>query len=109
MLIRAFRMALQPGQEAEYQRRHDQIWPELSGALRDAGILDYRIFLDRESHALFAVMQLRDDHQVDRLAEREVMQRWWDYMSDIMATHDDHSPITVPLEEVFTFMPVESS
>ena len=26
----AFRMQLNPGMEAEYKRRHDEIWPELS-------------------------------------------------------------------------------
>ncbi|WP_349666392.1 L-rhamnose mutarotase, partial [Halomonas elongata] len=29
MPIRALRMTLHPGQEAEYRRRHAAIWPEL--------------------------------------------------------------------------------
>lgn len=29
------------------------------------------------------------------------MQRWWAYMADIMATHPDQSPVSVPLKEVF--------
>ena len=44
----AFKMKLFPGMEAEYRKRHDEIWPELSQALRDAGIYDYAIFLDEE-------------------------------------------------------------
>jgi len=35
------------------------------------------------------------------------MQRWWAYMADIMETEHDHSPVSVPLDEVFTFFPGE--
>lgn len=45
----AFRMVLNPGQAAEYKKRHDEIWPELAKALRDAGISDYSIWLDPEN------------------------------------------------------------
>ena len=34
----AFKMYLNPGQEAEYIRRHDEIWPELVVLLRETGI-----------------------------------------------------------------------
>ena len=43
----AFAMKLRPGFEAEYKRRHDEIWPELARELRDAGVSDYSIYLDR--------------------------------------------------------------
>lgn len=39
----AFRMTLNPGQAAEYERRHDAIFPELARALKDAGVSDYPI------------------------------------------------------------------
>ena len=34
----AFKMKLNPGMEAEYRKRHDEIWPELVALLKDAGI-----------------------------------------------------------------------
>ena len=37
----AFKMRLNPGCEEEYMKRHDDIWPELVGLLKDAGISDY--------------------------------------------------------------------
>jgi len=40
----AFRMRLNPGQAAEYERRHRAIWPELAAQLKEAGISDYSIF-----------------------------------------------------------------
>ncbi len=97
----AFRMQLHPGQAAEYRRRHDAIWPELAEALRDAGISDYSIHLDRETGALFAVLWRSDDHRMDTLPSLPVMQRWWSHMADIMATNPDGSPVVTPLETVF--------
>ena len=35
----AFRMTLHPGQAAEYEKRHDEIFPELVTLLKDAGHL----------------------------------------------------------------------
>jgi L-rhamnose mutarotase len=97
----AFRMRLQPGREAEYKRRHDDIWPELAALLRDAGISDYSIHLDRETGLLFGVLWRTDDHGMDDLPNHPVMRRWWDHMADIMETNPDNSPVAVPLETVF--------
>jgi L-rhamnose mutarotase len=97
----AFRMRLNPGQEAEYRRRHDEIWPELATLLREAGVSDYSIHLDRETGMLFGVLWRRDDHGMDDLPSHPVMRRWWAHMADIMETNPDKSPVAVPLETVF--------
>jgi L-rhamnose mutarotase len=97
----AFTMRLKPGQAAEYQRRHDAIWPELVALLKQAGISDYSIFLDEATGTLFAVLRRSEDHRMDRLPEEEVMQRWWAWMAELMATNPDQSPVTVPLRRVF--------
>lgn len=97
----AFKMKLKPGYEAEYQRRHDAIWPELSQALRDAGVSDYSIFLDEETLTLFAVQKLADDNRAGELPSLEIVRKWWDQMADLMETHPDNSPVCIPLKEVF--------
>lgn len=97
----AFKMTLTPGCEAEYRKRHDAIWPELSQLLKEAGVSDYSIHLDRETHTLFAVLWRRDDHTMDALPDHPVMQRWWAHMADIMETRDDNEPVATPLETVF--------
>jgi L-rhamnose mutarotase len=97
----AFRMRLKPGCEAEYRRRHDAIWPELAALLREAGISDYSIHLDRETGLLFAVLWRSDDHRMDALPAHPVMRRWWAHMADIMETNPDGSPVAVPLEPMF--------
>ena len=97
----AFKMRLLPGNEVEYQKRHDEIWPELTALLKQAGIYEYSIFLDPETNSLFGFLKAEDTTQLDSLPAHAIMQKWWAYMSDIMATYPDHSPISQPLKEVF--------
>ncbi|TLU97892.1 L-rhamnose mutarotase [Dyadobacter luticola] len=100
-LVKAFRLQLKPGFEAEYQKRHDEIWPELSALLKEAGILEYYIFLDPESLALFGFQRLRETEMTSTLPDLPIMKKWWDYMADIMEVNDDNSPKAVSCPEVF--------
>ncbi|MDB5994433.1 MAG: L-rhamnose mutarotase [Pseudomonas sp.] len=102
MQTRAFRMNVYPGQEQEYLRRHDEIWPQLVQLLRGAGIEDYRIFLDEASGALFAVMTHQEVHGLDDLPAQPVMQQWWQHMRDIMPSHADGSPVVIDLKPMFS-------
>ena len=94
-------MQLNDGTAAEYKARHDALWPELHALLKRAGISDYSIYLDPQSHALFAVLWRKIDHSMDTLPAEPIMQRWWDHMADIMVCGQDNAPIVVPLETVF--------
>ena len=97
----AFKMVLNPGMAEEYKRRHDQIWPELVDLLHEAGVNDYSIFLDEDTHALFAVLWRRRDHTMASLPDHPVMQKWWAHMADIMATNANQEPLSVDLKPVF--------
>jgi L-rhamnose mutarotase len=97
----AFKMEVFAGQEAEYIKRHDEIWPELKQLLKDHGISDYSIFLDRDTRLLFGVMKVEDPGALDRLRLSPVMQKWWTRNVNIMPVNPDHSPVSTPLEEVF--------
>ena len=97
----AFRMNLFPGQAAEYEKRHDEIFPDLAQALKDAGVSDYTIWHDPESNHLFGILTRADDHTMAALPDTEVMKRWWKHMADIMETHPDNVPVQVPLKRVF--------
>jgi len=100
----AFRMTLQPGQAAEYEKRHDEIFPELVTAIQAAGVSDYSIWLDPQSNHLFGILTRADDHTLDALPDTDIMKRWWAFMCDIMDSHPDNSPVQVPLKQVF-FLP----
>jgi len=97
----AFKMKLYPGREIEYRKRHDELWPELSALLEKTGVSGYSIFFDEETHTLFGVLKVSDRELFDRLPEEPVMQKWWAYMSDIMETNLDNSPVSKTLKEVF--------
>lgn len=101
MLRAAFKMKLKPGFEAEYKKRHDEIWPELVKVIEDAGVSDYSIYLDEETGTLFAFQKLKDHNQSAALPENPVVKKWWAYMADIMDTNPDKSPVCTNLKEVF--------
>jgi L-rhamnose mutarotase len=97
----AFKMKLHKGQEAEYKRRHDALWPELHELLKQTGISEYSIFLDEETNYLFGVLSVENTAAMDELPKHPVMKKWWAYMKDIMDSNQDNSPVSVPLKEVF--------
>ncbi len=97
----AFKMQLYKGFEAEYDRRHKEIWPDLQALLKSSGISEYSIFLDETTNALFGVLLIEDKTKLDELPSNPVMQKWWAYMKDIMESNPDNSPVSVPLKEVF--------
>jgi L-rhamnose mutarotase len=97
----AFKMKLRAGCEAEYKRRHDEIWPELAALLRKTGISDYSIFLDEDRLALFGVLNLAEQNSMPDLPKHPVMRKWWAYMADLMETNPDNSPKVVDLKPVF--------
>jgi len=97
----AFKMKLKAGFEEEYQNRHNEIWPELAQTLTNAGVYDYSIYWDTETNILFAAQKLADKNCADDLPQKEVVRKWWEYMSDIMEVNPDNSPVVVELKEVF--------
>lgn len=96
----AFKMYLKPGFEKEYQKRHNEIWPELVKLLKLNGVSDYSIFWDKETNVLYAV-QKNDGAGSQDMGDNEIVQKWWNYMADIMEVNSDNSPVSIPLEEIF--------
>ena len=97
-------MKLLPGFEQEYEKRHNEIWPELRDLLKSKGISQYSIFLDERTLDLFAVLEVPSKEKLHEIPTEAIMRKWWDHMSDIMETNADHSPVSIPLKQVF-FLP----
>lgn len=96
----AWALEVRPGYEAEYQRRHDNIWPEMLDALRAAGVRNYSIF--RHGLTLFGYFET-DDLERTRaaLAASEVNRKWGEYMAPIMRIDIDPAtdfPYLLPLQ-----------
>jgi L-rhamnose mutarotase len=101
MIRKAFVMSVKPGFEAEYEKRHNPIWPELEATLKEHGVLSYSIFLDPATRQLFAYAEIEDEARWNAIAQTPVCQRWWAYMGDIMPANPDNSPASKELREVF--------
>src|SRR5215475_11614898 len=101
MIRKAFVMRLKTQAEQEYQKRHNPIWPELQQVLKEHGVQNYSIFLDRDNDSLFAYVEIASEELWAKIAETAACKRWWRYMKDIMETNLDDSPVSLPLKEVF--------
>ncbi len=98
----SFLIHLKPGADpVEYQRRHDEIWPEMLEALRGAGIHNYSIF--RHGETLFAYLECEDFARMTRtLALDAVNARWQAYMQDLLTIETDPATgFAVLLPEMF--------
>lgn len=86
---------------AEYERRHNELWPEMKQELQDHGASNYSIFLNKNNGELFAYLEVDDIDKYNEIAETEVCKKWWNYMEPLMKTNPDQSPVALDLKEVF--------
>lgn len=100
MVRQAWVMTLKPGNEAEYKKRHDEIWPEMTALMRRDGIRTYSIY--RYGLTLFAYLE-RDSEATTGSAVEPIVWKWWAMMAPLMETNPDTSPVMEPVEEMFHF------
>ena len=101
VIRKAFRMTVNGGAEAEYERRHNPIWQELERVLLDHGVRSYSIFLDPASRDLFAYVEVESHEQWAEIANTDACRRWWAHMRNVMSANADDSPVSRDLREVF--------
>jgi L-rhamnose mutarotase len=92
MVRKAFVIQTRPGMAAEYQRRHNPIWPELEEALKRHGVGNYSIFLREDTGELFGYLEVADEARFQQIAETDVCRRWWRYMTEVLISESDDSP-----------------
>lgn len=85
----------------EYERRHNNLFPEMRKALKEAGAHNYSIFLDKKTGNLFAYLEVDDVKKYNDIAKMPACKKWWAYMEPLMDTNSDKSPVTLDLHEVF--------
>lgn len=95
----AWVMKLKPGQEAEYKRKHDEIWPEMVDLLKAQGVHNYSIY--RYGLLLFAYLEKPDGAPEQTDAANDVIRRWQKWMEPHMETLADARPVVEPVECVF--------
>jgi L-rhamnose mutarotase len=87
-----------PGMEAEYERRHARVWPELESALKEAGFSNYSLFRRGTEVIAYAECEPTVEEALARLADYEVNERWSVYIRSIMTRSVDEEGrfFTVP-------------
>ena len=92
MIRKAFVIQARPGMAAEYQRRHNPIWPEVEETLKRHGVSNYTIFLRADTGELFGYVEAADEARFQQLAETDVCRRWWRYMTEVLVADSPDSP-----------------
>jgi len=84
-----FLARVRPERLDEYRERHEEVWPEMLTALREAGWGNYTLFLG-EDGLLIGYLET-DDYQaaLDRMARTEVNKRWQAEMAPYFADPGD--------------------
>ena len=98
----AWKATVKEGCLEEYIRRHDAIWPELVDLLKEAGICNYSIW--NVGNELFGYYECAKgaDFAAKTQAESAVVDRWNEYMKDVMVMEMDPETGAQPkLREVF--------
>ena len=101
MTRKGFKMFLYPGMAQEYEKRHNELWPEMKDMIHAHGGHNYSIYLDPETNVLYGYLEVEDEELWARSADTAVNRKWWDYMADIMDTNPDNSPVSTDLVPVF--------
>ena len=87
----AWKARVLPGKLEEYIKRHDEIWPEMTAVLNEAGIHNYTIW--NVGDELFGYYECESISYAGKVqAESPVVAKWNVYMKDVMVMEKD--PVT---------------
>ena len=74
-MIKGFKMKLYPGMKEEYEKRHNNLWPEMQDMIHEYGGKNYTIFLDEETNTLFGYIELEDEARWAESADTEICRK----------------------------------
>jgi L-rhamnose mutarotase len=96
-----FSFEIRPGTEDEYKKRHDEIWPELVDAIKDAGLENYTLF--RRGTTITAYVECHPDAATvfAKLAPTDVNARWSKWFEDVIVSLTDEDGNLFTAEEVW--------
>ncbi len=93
---------IKPGKKEEYIKRHNEIWPEMVKLLKDAGICNYSIWINGDNVFGYYECSLGVDYATKTQANSPIVDKWNEYMKDVMEMEMDPATGAQPhLEEVF--------
>ena len=94
---------LRSGTEAEYDRLHAAVWPEVRAAIARVGIRNYSIF--RHGQRLFSYFEVEAGcdlkNTTSALLADAACRNWEDAMQELQAESEDGGDWWKPMKEVF--------
>ncbi len=100
----AWKALVKDGMLEEYKRRHDEIWPEMKELLKSAGIKNYSIWNVGNELFGYYECELGAEYAAKVQASSPVVERWNEYMQDVMIMENDPETGAQPkLTNVFLF------
>ena len=96
-----FSFEIYPGTEAEYKKRHDEIWPELVDVIKSAGQSNYSLF--RKGTTVIGYVECEPDAATAfaRVAASDVNARWATWLEEVIATPRTEDGAFERFEEVW--------
>jgi L-rhamnose mutarotase len=96
-----FTFDLYEGAEAEYKKRHDEIWPELVTAIKEAGFANYSLF--RRGTQIVAYAEVSPDLQtaLGKLGTSEYNAKWATWFEDLIVNLTDAKGRLMSMTEVW--------
>ncbi len=96
-----FTFDLFEGAEAEYKKRHDEIWPALVVAIQDAGLKNYSLF--RRGTQVVAYVECHPDAATafGKVGANEANARWGAWFEDLIVNMTDIKGNLIELAEVW--------
>ena len=96
-----FTFEIRPGAEAEYKRRHDEIWPELVTVIEEAGVSNYSLF--RRGTQVIAYCECEPDVATAfaKIGATDANRRWSEWFEDIIVALTDEDGNLFEAEEVW--------
>lgn len=99
-----FQLKVREDKLDEYIKHHEQVWPEMLAALREAGWHNYSLFI-RDDGLLFGYFETPEslDAAQARMAETEINTRWQEFMAPYFESANNERPdeMFVELREIF--------
>lgn len=97
-----FSFEIRPGTLAEYQRRHDEIWPELVAELKAAGLSNYSLFrFDDERIVGYVECDPDAASCFGRLEHADANTRWSAWFEEIIVSRTDEHGDMHSLREIW--------
>lgn len=109
MIRKSFLIQVKEGMAEEYERRHNNIWPELTALFKQQGVQTFSINLHEPTGFLFGYIEIEDEARFNAIGDYDVCKKWWKYMTEVLVCENENSEKGKEeiLREVFYFEKVE--